>query len=195
MNDTADSVILRALQAARSSRVGPVYRTALVKLVYLVDYIYAQHSHGRTITGFQYVWDDFGPNAVHNAIVKRADVLESSGQITIQRGATPAGSSKYVYEATANAANDALDDELAEIILQDVVRAYGGLRWSEIVMAAKETRPFKKAKQGDPLDLTPSQPQAERLARLQAAASDGRYESPGTTVTIDELKSRYGLDP
>ena len=62
-------LILRVLEEA-----GKQMSAALVKLVYLVDYVHYQH-YGETVTGFHYCWDHYGPNAVGHGIVREANEL------------------------------------------------------------------------------------------------------------------------
>jgi hypothetical protein len=188
-----EDVILRVLQEAQQRGGRPVYRTALVKLVYLVDYIYAQHT-GRTLTGFDYVWDDYGPNALGNKIVKRADKLHSArGVINIDKGLTPSGNPKYQYRLKTEDRQVELDDELGDRIIKDVIMAYGNLNWAAIVRAAKATPPVMQAKPGDRLDLVPDSDKQRRLARLQAVLAEREYEAGRPSVSIRELKARYGL--
>ena len=187
----ADLVILRVLQEARESGTRPVYRTALVKLVYLVDYVYAQHL-GHTLTGLDYLWDDYGPNAAGNQIVIRADRLQSTGAIQIDKGFTPSGNQRYVYRFAGDT-DVSLGDDLGEQVIRDTVRTYGSLNWSAIVKAAKETRPVVRAKKGDRLDLS-RDPQAERrLAQVAATLESRSYDVGGPGASISELKARYGL--
>lgn len=187
----ADLVILRVLQEAREGHGRPIYRTALVKLVYLVDYVYAQHN-GHTLTGLDYVWDDYGPNAAGNQIAIRADRLESSGAIEIDRGQTPSGNQRYVYRLVGRS-DVTLGDDLGKQVIRDIVGTYGSLNWSEIVKAANATRPVVRAKQGERLDLS-RDPQVERrLAKVGAALEKRNYEVNGSGASISELKARYGL--
>ena len=56
--------------------------TKLVKLVYLIDYSYFEH-YGETLTGFQYMWDHHGPNALSHAIKAEAELLAERGMVRI----------------------------------------------------------------------------------------------------------------
>ena len=187
-----DAVILRILRETQSGYARPIYRTALVKLVYLVDYFYAQHV-GRTLTGLDYFWDDHGPNAVSNKIVKRADGLQSpAGPIEIEKGVTPSGNPKYLYRLTREAEPSRLDD-LGERIIHDVVMTYGSLNWKAIVKAAKATRPILRAKRGDRLNLIPDAEKQRRLATVRAKLGGREYDTGRPGVTITDLRARYGL--
>jgi Protein of unknown function (DUF4065) len=187
-----ERVILRLLQQVKK-RVGkPIHRTHLVKLVYLTDYIYSQHT-GRTLTGYQYVRDHFGPNAVGNQIVKRADLLDLIGAIRIEEAQNPSGSFKFLYEATGTEENSALD-VLSERIIGDVVEQYGGLDWHAAVAASKRTLPFKEAKPGELLKFPPPSSEVreigEEIDRRRAA---GIYNNPGVGTGLKELRAQIGI--
>ena len=188
-NAAPTDVILRVLQNAQR----PVYRTALVKLIYLVDYVYAQHA-GRTLTGFDYIWDSHGPNAFGNEIVKQADLLESLDErIEIERGVTPSGGPKFLYRVRPGVEQVRLSDELGELVIHDVVMTYGHLNWALIAKAAKATKPILQAQPGDHLDLTPDSAKQQRFARVQASLGERQRDTGGPGVSLLELKSRYGL--
>ena len=187
-----ERVILSILDSVAREHGRPIHRTELVKLVYFVDYIYAQHT-GRTLTGFHYVWDNYGPNAAHNDIVKTSDVLSLRGLVRVQESLTPFGNSKFLYALEDSVQVEPLPDELGQRIMAEVVAKYGNVGWKEIVKASKRTKPFKKARPGDELDLSPS-PQVDRVLRLVTTrVRDGSYEDEGEGVSIEELKARYGL--
>jgi hypothetical protein len=186
-------VILRVLQEAQARGGRQMYRTALVKLVYLVDYIYAEHT-GHTLTGFDYIWDDHGPNARGNEIVKQADRLESpQRKIEIDKGVTPSGNPKWSYRVREGIETVSLRDQLGERIVRDVIMTYGNLNWSDIVKASKSTRPVLRAKPGDPLDLTPDTVKQKRLARVTAMFGERDYDTKQRGVPMRELMTKYGL--
>lgn len=190
---TPDEVILRVLQEAEARGGRQIYRTALVKLVYLVDYIYAEHT-GHTLTGLDYIWDDHGPNARGNEIVKRADRLESpQRKIEIDKGVTPSGNPKWSYRVREGVATLPLKDELGERIVRDVIATHGNLNWSDIVKASKSTRPVLRSKPGDPLDLAPDADKLKRLARLTAMFGQRDYDTKRAGIPLRELKRKYGL--
>src|SRR3972149_5112961 len=60
---------------------GRVHTTKLVKLVYLVDYVYGQN-FGQTATGFKYHWDHYGPNAVGHAVIRETEDLVNRGVVS-----------------------------------------------------------------------------------------------------------------
>ncbi len=187
-----EQVILRVLDEVLIQHGRAIHRTELVKLIYFVDYIYSQHA-GRTLTGFSYIWDNYGPNATYNNIVKASDVLSWQGLVRIQERLTPSGNSKFLYEVGRPGNAVPLGDRLGELVIREVVEKYGNIGWREIVKASKRTRPFKKARPGDELDLSPS-PQVDRVLRLVSTrVREGSYEDEGEGVSIEELKARYGL--
>lgn len=155
-------LILRVLQQAGQTLNREITRMELVKLVYLVDYFYAQHTEGQTLSGLGYIWDNHGPNAVGNAIVKRADWMPVQP----------------------------IPDELAEALIREVVRAYGPLGWSRLTSFAKKTRPMRGISQGDPLDLTPTQRTNLVLRTIAARFAQGEYDTPGPRASLAELRER-----
>ncbi len=190
---TADDVIIRVVQETHDRHGRGVYRTALVKLIYLIDYAYAQHA-GRTLTGFEYVWDNHGPDATGNAIVKRADLLQSEREaIQIDKGTTPSGNPKYTYRPSSSGERLALNDDLGERIIQDVIMTFGNLNWAAIVKAAKSTRPILQGKPGVSLNLSPDPVRQQRLAQAQETLGSKEYSSSQPGLRIGEAKARYGL--
>ena len=55
-----------------------VHRTKLVKLTYLLDEA-SYRLRGQTMTGLDYMWDRYGPNAADNAIVRSLNGQVSRG--------------------------------------------------------------------------------------------------------------------
>jgi len=184
-----EHVIFRLLQRIRENGGKPITRTHLVKLVYLADYMYARHT-GRTMTGFEYMWDNYGPNAVGNQIVKRADQLDQTGAIQIVETLTSMGNSKFLYRASEGASTPGLDS-LADRIIDEAAQAYGTLDWKDVVAISKRTEPMRKAKQGDLLDLSPNQ---DLLQEVGVLSEQIAKEPPrrGQLVSLRDLKARYG---
>ena len=133
----ASGVILRIL--ARSGRAIP--STKLVKLTYLVDYLHYQH-HGRTLTGFQYMWDHFGPNAIGHAIVAEAQELVVAEQAAMYCDSNVHGSQTNYYKVAPGISVMPLPG-YAEMLVDDIVRQYGGLSIEDITEVTKQTKPFK----------------------------------------------------
>lgn len=150
--ETAEAVIMAVLQALGS----PVHRTKLVKLVYLIDELFYQH-FGRTMSGLEYMWDDFGPNAIGNAIVKEADRLALKGIVHIEPHPNYYGETSYLYSL------ERVEEDLAEklteadrYVIHDVVAHYSKSDVREIVKISKQTEPFKNAKQYSVLKMNKS---------------------------------------
>ena len=72
-----NQVVLLGILYARG---GPILRTTLVKMTYLLDNLRFEET-GETMTTFAYHWDHYGPNAVGNAIVGTLDALEAQGRV------------------------------------------------------------------------------------------------------------------
>jgi hypothetical protein len=189
MTVAPERVILRVLQEARRVPGRPITRTELVKLVYMVDYLYAQHMSGQTLSGLDYWWDNHGPNAIGNAIVKRADWMElEHGSIRSWEGVTPFGNSKFLYEAGEDMPVEPIDEGLAEAIIVEVLANYGHLGWKRLTAVAKQTRPVREREQGDRLDLRPTGQINEIYDMIRAHMAEGAYERLGAGKTLAELQ-------
>ena len=187
-----EQVILRLLQAVEAHGYGPVNRTHLVKLVYLTDYIYAQHT-GSTLTGFRYSWDNYGPNALGNRIVKSADVLDSAGLISIHETYTPYGSSKFLYRIVEGVGVPPIDG-LEERVIEEVARTYGAMDWKAVVEASKQTEPVLAASQGDILKFEGLRESTQAIFReIERRKREGRYRRGGKRLSLGGVKLRYNL--
>jgi hypothetical protein len=118
-------------------------------MVYFSDYVYFRHE-GRTLTGLQYIWDKYGPNAVDNQIVVEADRLAQLGLIHMRRQLNEYGDYSYLYHADPGTLSPVLDP-LAEIVVHDVVNRYRDYSATAIADASKKTAPFTNAHPGDVL--------------------------------------------
>lgn len=159
------AMIVSVLQALGA----PVHRTKLVKLVYLVDELYYEH-FGQTMTGLGYMWDDFGPNAIGNAIVKEADRLALKGIVHMDPRLNYYGETSYLYSLERGKAGLAEKLSKAErYVIRDVVAHYVKYSIRDIVRVSKQTEPFKNAKQYSVLEMKKS---AEYEKLLQDVKSD-----------------------
>jgi uncharacterized phage-associated protein len=125
----------------------PVHRTKLVKLIYLIDELYYRH-FGDTMTGLNYMWDDFGPNAIGNAIVKKADRLALKGIVHIDPRPNVYGETSYLYSLEKG--KEKLAEKLSEAeqyVIRDVVAQYRNYGVRDIVKISKQTESFKNAEQ------------------------------------------------
>ena len=179
----------------------PVHRTRLVKLTYLADNLFYEH-FGKTITGLCYMWDDYGPNAISNAIVKEAEKLVDQDYACMNVGTSIYGSESYIYKFGPKEMkiDDELLSQLERHVISDVVERYRGYNISQIIAASKKTEPFKKAHQYEVLKMNQSseylrikeaiENNTELMAEIQEAIRAGA-ESEG--MPLQEVKQKYGL--
>ena len=181
----AGDVILSVLAKAG----GRVPATKLVKLVYLVDYIHYQH-FGETVTGLEYQWDNYGPNAVKHGIISKAEWLAQENQINYRPANNLwSGTAKY-FNSIPDSAIPTLPDTV-EMVISDVVNRYGKLSVRDITAASKKTGPFKKASQYDMLTMEQSAPAMSTTAEdTEAYRRD--VEERGT-LTLEQVKREYRL--
>lgn len=182
---TARALILRTLAELDA----PVNSTRLVKLVYLMDYIHFQ-SCGSTITGFKYMWDHFGPNAVGHAIVSEAQSLAKSGKVKATTEFNIHGGFTIFFQKDPSAEMPRLTPE-AEIIMKDVIAQYGRLTTEVITKKTKETSPFKHAKQYEVLEM-------KQIAPKYTASEDDlkAYErdlKESGTISLTEMGKRRAI--
>lgn len=144
-------------------------RTKLVKLVYLADNRFYEFT-GRTITGNQYRWDHYGPNAEGNTIVEAAEYLANEGEISGSAKSSRHGTVVYPYrikdrDKVWGKVVSGLDDGEIQI-LRDIVRQYGHLDQDRIVSASKGTKPFANAQQYDRLQFSQNEQAIELRNKL-----------------------------
>lgn len=155
-----------------------VSRAQIVKLVYLADNLFYE-STGRTITGTQYMWDHYGPNAVGDSIADTTDQLASEGEVRRVVGSYK-GSHTYNYwvndpSATWETAASALSHSERQIV-RDIARKYGRYNASDLASLSKKTRPFENARKYEVLRFK----QSERAKELQ----DTLNASPGFSEEV-----------
>jgi uncharacterized phage-associated protein len=148
----ASEAILRIL--AKSGE--PVPSTKLVKLTYLVDYLHYQH-YGRTLTGFEYTWDHFGPNAVGLAIIGEAEALVMAEQAVIYCVPNIHGGQTNYFKAAPNLDIEPLSDRV-EMLIDDIIQQYGGLSIEDVTEITKRTEPFRNASRYSILSMKYSAP-------------------------------------
>lgn len=150
--ERVDATIVSVLQALGS----PVHRTKLVKLIYLIDELFYEH-FGQTMTGLDYMWDDFGPNAIGNAIVKEAERLANKGVVHIDPRSNYYGETSYLYSLERGKVGLAQKlSEAERYVVRDVVAHYGKYGVRDIVRVSKQTEPFKDAQQYSVLKMKKS---------------------------------------
>lgn len=182
---TADTVILRVLAGMGE----PVQSTKLVKLVYLVDYLHFQY-YGSTLTGFQYMWDHYGPNALSHAIINEAHDLADRGLVKTTYKPNIYDGMTIAFEAHPSEEPPPLSDE-AEMVVDDVIHQYSMLSIEEITELTKETAPFKKALRYSLLSMEHSAP-AGRTNEEEWGAYQHDLKEHGT-VSLEDVKQRYEL--
>ena len=185
---------LQAVVLAFARMIGrPIHKTKLVKLVYLLDNHFYEHT-GRTLTGLEYVWDNHGPNAISNAIVMEADDLVNEALLHARDYVSMYGTSARTYGAyapTPQASELPLEPTEREFIAF-ATDEYGSLGVSAIVAAAKSTTPFRNATQYQRLELI----QREEVARLRRRLeANPRYleslEEDAKVIQAEEKAERW----
>ncbi len=146
------------------------------------------------------MWDNFGPNAVSNAIVKEADALALSGRINLAVRTSPYGSDEFLYWATTEAATQALEklQPGERQILLDIVKSFGHLSVRRIVAESKKTKPFQVAQQYQVLQLQESPNRVEFQQRLSqdpdfvnAVRASAEEFDPGDLISQEEMDRLY----
>lgn len=187
-----EAVILGLL----SQLQGATGRTKLVKLVYLVDNLWAEHS-GESLTGYRYHWDNYGPNAVGNEIVATLDGLNDSGLLRSSQGSTPYGNPAYYYRASQACDPAQLPLSSDEwMFIQSITKRFGKLNREYVVKVAKATLPMKNATQGDVLvleanpDIEATRKSVLSNADLMAQVNEALL-SDHLGIPLEELKASY----
>ena len=180
-------VILRVLAGVGR----PIASTQLVKLVYLVDYTYHQH-YGETLSGFEYEWDHFGPNAVGHGIIKHAAYLAENGDRVIRKEVPnfyrSGQTNKFGFAPTSECPNLGIEGEM---VVNDILAQYGRLSVTAVTKVAKQTAPFAHMSQYSAIQMEHHIP-AHQIAEGEWGKHVQEVEREGT-VTLDELMDEYGL--
>lgn len=186
--DRSEAVLLGLLYALGRE----AYRTKLVKLTYLLDEA-SYRLRGQTMTGLNYVWDHYGPNAVDDAIVCCLDEIAESGAATRNERMTPLNGPAYGYRISPDCDPVELplsSDDWVEI--HTAVHQYGRLNAPEIARKAKSTASAQKARMRERLVFQQDPPLTEEEIAAspfwrQTLASIVNSEN---SVTIEELRER-----
>ena len=181
----AHEVLLSVL--AKSN--GLVHSTKLVKLVYLVDYLHFQH-YGCTMTGFQYMWDHFGPNALGHAIVAEVQELVRAGKAITECNPNIYGGQTIDFGVAREVAVPRLPDH-AEMIVDDVIRKFDQMSVEEITEYSKQTEPFKNAKRYGLLSMSQSAPAQQ--GRDDEWAKHSREVDGSGLRSLEEIKEKFGV--
>lgn len=143
----------------------PTPRTKLVKLVYLLDNMFYEY-WGRTLTGLDYVWDEYGPNAVDNAIVTQTNELTDS-LLSMRRVITSYFNIGYLYELR-EPNMQSLPFQISDLemdFIKEIVTLYGDMNVPQIKAAAKKTAPFRTAKPFERLEMKSHAEMAQQRIR------------------------------
>jgi hypothetical protein len=167
-----------------------VYRTKFVKLAYLLDESNFR-LHGETMTGFNYIWDNYGPNADDNDIVVEMDKMIADGVLTMSTHAIM-GNPAYRYQI--NPECSAVDLPLSSddwTAIHTVVHKYGSLNREKIVAMSKATEPMRNARQGDDLVFVQDAPLTEDVIASDPfwAETLEAMANPGKRIPLVELQS------
>ena len=111
--------------------------------------MYYQH-YGRTITGFRYMWDHHGPNAVGHAIINEAERMANTSIIHLRRIPNIYGT--FTSEFVVDTPRCTQMDPTVEHVLDSVIGVYGKMSLQKLVAASKRTEPFKRIKQYEPIE-------------------------------------------
>jgi hypothetical protein len=181
----ANEVILRILDKMGE----PVHSTKLVKLTYLIDYLHYQH-YGRTMTGFQYMWDHFGPNAVGHAIASEAQGLVRARRAISDCYPNIFGGQTIDFQIAPGVEAKSLPPH-AEMLVEDVIAQYGALSVEEITEVTKQTEPFRTAIQYSVLSMKHSAP-AVTATESQWENHRREVEEQGM-LSLAQMRDKYGL--
>jgi hypothetical protein len=199
MESKVQAAILAVLEEMGTS----IHRSKLVKLIYLAENLFYEH-FGRTITGLGYMWDDYGPNAISNAIVKEAQKLVDRDFICMKVGTSIYGTDNYLYSLGPEKADvEHLTGSLEPLerrVLIDTVKRYRDFNITQIVAASKKTTPFKKAQQYRVLRMERSSEYVSLVKTLRndagfmAALSAGtKADAEAGGIRLAEFKQKHGL--
>lgn len=183
---TAADVILRILEHVGTS----VNSTKLVKLTYLVDYLHYQY-YGSTLTGFQYMWDHYGPNALGHGIISEARKLARQGLVAIDSYPNIYGGDSVDFMVAQGVHVKPLPPH-AEMLVEDVVSQYSSLSLEQITEVSKQTQPFRSAAQYSLLVMEQSAPAGATTESDWDAYQRDLEEND--SLSLEEVKRRYGIE-
>lgn len=176
-----------------------VSRTQIVKLVYLADNLFYE-STGRTITGAQYIWDHYGPNALDDSIAVAAERLVGEGEVCRVVGSYQGNHTYNYWVEDSHATWMRAASELSygeRHIVRDIAKKYGRYNATDLASLAKKTKPFENAKQHEILQFKRNE-HAKELQEMLSASPDFLEEvrlgfedlEAGRLVWADEMKDR-----
>ena len=186
--DKSDAVFLGLLAMLESGLESgkEICAARMVNLIYLLDEFSYQHD-GVTLTGFDYIRSDDGPNVANDEVEKGLASLVRKGLVhCAQKSASP-GSYKpgsYKIDGQVNLAEIPLSaDDWA--LIHSVIREYGGLSHADMVKAARRTMPMKNSVRYGKLRFQPN-PKIETFK--QSARKDADFMEECITALADSLE-------
>lgn len=190
MRPSQDTIhkLKRVISLILESTPEPLYKTQLVKLVYLVDFLFSRQ-HGKTLTGLDYIWDQYGPNAKNNQIIKTADTFcKIAETMTVFGDSAKRYSLKQAEKITLSASE--------ELFIKEVAKQFGSWTVEKITGFTKQTDPFKgKVKQFDALDFKKNANYAEIEKFVLGSQGKGLEEASETVERIHkELEKTIRAD-
>ena len=177
--DKSDAVLLGLLAMLESGK--EICTARMVNLIYLLDEFSYQHD-GVTLTGFDYIRSDDGPNVANDEVEKGLASLVRKGLVhCAQKSASPGS---YKIDGQVNLAEIPLSaDDWA--LIHSVIREYGGLSHADMVKAARRTMPMKNSVRYGKLWFQPN-PKIETFK--QSARKDADFMEECMTALADSLE-------
>ena len=177
--DKSDAVLLGLLAMLESGK--EICTARMVNLIYLLDEFSYQHD-GVTLTGFDYIRSDDGPNVANDEVEKGLASLVRKGLVhCAQKSASPGS---YKIDGQVNLAEIPLSaDDWA--LIHSVIREYGGLSHADMVKAARRTMPMKNSVRYGKLRFQPN-PKIETFK--QSARKDADFMEECMTALADSLE-------
>ncbi len=177
--DKSDAVLLGLLAMLESGK--EICTARMVNLIYLLDEFSYQHD-GVTLTGFDYIRSDDGPNVANDEVEKGLASLVRKGLVhCAQKSASPGS---YKIDGQVNLAEIPLSaDDWA--LIHSVIREYGGLSHADMVKAARRTMPMKNSVRYGKLRFQPN-PKIETFK--QSARKDDDFMEECMTALADSLE-------
>lgn len=190
---SVEDAITAVAAQARSQGV-KLTRTKLVKLLYFVD-LAAWDTFGRTVTGVEWIWHNFGPYS--SSVMDAVRTMSAADQLVVTSTHNYYGSPEYRIESVQPSYYEPLGADLVGLI-RSVLREYGTMSPSQIGDASYGTEPMRALIQrggnrGDRLEFESPAPRAGEVAsvlnRYRELVRTGRDEGAVAEGLREELDS------
>lgn len=162
-------------------------------MTYLLDNLHFEQV-GHTMTGFDYHWDYYGPNAVGNAIVDTLTKLGTKGFVCDTQKLTPFENFANYYRVIDVDPEELPLSDTDWLYIHGIVKRYGPIRRQQVVAESKKTLPMQGVNQFDILQFK-SNPNNERLrqaffededfVRMTTEAMSGSQDK----ISLEELRA------